>query len=217
MIRDSKRSITNEIAQFLDLLDGVCVKRHQVVTKTMRNMRLVRNDNRTARDHGRQFSEHGVGSKCRNVSDDEKKLLGHLKGRDERGSKCRNMSDDEKKLLENLKGRVERIGKLSREIDNEEENAQMEGYKHVDYDEEDDNDIVGNSSNHHMENRGLVKKHLLHPNGKKRVSFVEDGNVVRVYDIDENTSPDIDEVEDSTKGIQDEDEDEAWNHVHRSM
>ncbi|KAJ8439037.1 hypothetical protein Cgig2_014457 [Carnegiea gigantea] len=187
MIRDGKRSITKEIDYFLDLLDGFCVKRHQGITKTMRNMRVVGNDNRTAREHGREFSEHGM------------------------RSKCRSMSEDEKKLFENLRRRAERIGRLSRELEYEED-AEIEGYMHVGEDE-DGTCNSENSSEHQMENGGLVKKNALRPNlnWKKRVTFAEDGNVVRGYDIDENISGNAKQVGDSTKSVQGEDE--AWNHV----
>lgn len=192
MIRDSKRSITKEIDYFLDLLDGFCVKRHQGITKTMRNMRVVGNDNRTAREHGREFSEHGM------------------------RSKCRSMGEDEKKLFENLRRRAERIGMLSRELEDEEEDAEMEGYKHVGMDE-DGTCNSENSSKHQMENGGLVKKNALRPNlnRKKRVTFAEDGNVVSGYDIDENISGNFKEVEDSMKSVQGEDE--AWNHFAQSV
>uniref|UniRef100_A0A7C8YKH8 BAG domain-containing protein n=1 Tax=Opuntia streptacantha TaxID=393608 RepID=A0A7C8YKH8_OPUST len=183
MIRDSKRSITKDIDHFLDLLDGICVKRHQVITKTMRNMRVVGNDNSTAYDHGREFSKHGI------------------------RSKCQSMSEDENKLLQNLRRRAERIGRLSRELEDEDEDGEMEGYKHVGEDE-DDTYIPKNSNKHQMENGELDKKNAVR---QKRVTFVEDGNVVRVYDIEENTSLDVNEAEHSRKGVQDEAE--AWNCV----
>lgn len=182
VIRESKRSITREIVQFLEMVDGVFVKRHQVLTKTMKNMRMGRNDG------SRRSSERDVGSKSRNTGSNERKLIA------------------------NLRERVERIGRMSKALEDEQvDDAETEGFEHVD---DEDGDIIGLTNNYPVQNGVPVKKNTLRANAKKHVCFMEDGNVVRVYDIDgdiRRTFQDIDEVEDSSKGRQEEEEAESDN------
>ncbi|KAK9271535.1 hypothetical protein L1049_001895 [Liquidambar formosana] len=42
MIRDGKRSISRDLLRFLEFVDGVSVKRHQLSTKAMKTVRFGR-------------------------------------------------------------------------------------------------------------------------------------------------------------------------------
>ncbi|KAK9699355.1 hypothetical protein RND81_08G169200 [Saponaria officinalis] len=167
MIRDSKKSITREIVQFLEMVDGVCVKRHQVMTRKIKSMKLVKNDKARSGHISKGYSERAEGSKGRNVDEDE-----------------------EKKLIENLRERVERIGKMSRELEKDDESPEFEHLgdedKHI-------------KSKYGLNNGGSNKKKVPFSDGKKHVCFVEDGDKIRV-------GRDVDEMEDTSKGRQDEEE-----------
>ncbi|KMS99262.1 hypothetical protein BVRB_2g046310 [Beta vulgaris subsp. vulgaris] len=187
MIKDSKRSVTREIVEFLELVDGACVKRQQVLlTRKMRSMRLVRNDNRSVYE-SRGFSERNAGSKCRNVDSKEKKLIA------------------------NLKERVEKIGRMSKLLDEQEVfgDGKLKGFKHVD-EEDDDDDTVGQvTSNYRLRNGLNMKKNAQSSNAKKRVCFVQDENLFRVHNNDGNcrsASRMVDVIENSSKETDDEEE-----------
>ncbi|GMH27000.1 hypothetical protein Nepgr_028843 [Nepenthes gracilis] len=78
-IRDSKRSITQEIVRFLDSIDGVYLNRREHSSKSTKNSRLVRDDKRT-RVLGNalnswEFSQQGMGSKYRDLGINGTKLM----------------------------------------------------------------------------------------------------------------------------------------------
>lgn len=187
MIRDSKRTVTREIIEFLELVDGVCVKRHEVLVRKMKNMRLVRNDDNRAAHNTRGYSEHNVGSKVRNVDNEEKKLMA------------------------NLKERVEKIGKMSKALEEQEQEvfgeAEIRGFKHVD---DENDDILGQITSSYRLKDGLnAKKNAQSSNANKRVCFMEDGNLIRLYDMDgdcRSTSRLVDVIDDSAEGTHDEEE-----------
>ncbi|KNA10297.1 hypothetical protein SOVF_145740 [Spinacia oleracea] len=187
MIRDSKRTVTREIVEFLELVDGFCAKRRQVLTMKIKSMRLARNDNIAARDT-KEFSGHNVGSKTRTVDNKEKKLMA------------------------NLRERVENIGRMAKALEEQEQeafgDADIDEFKHVD---DEDDDLLGQiASNYRLKNGLNVKQHAQSSNARKRVCFVEDGNLIRLYDTDgdssRSTSRLVDVIEDSTKGTHDEEE-----------
>ncbi|XP_021770910.1 BAG family molecular chaperone regulator 8, chloroplastic-like [Chenopodium quinoa] len=186
MIRDSKKTVTREIVEFLEIVDGVCVKRQQVLTRKMKSMRLVRNDSRATRDT-KGFSGHNVSSKTRTVDNEEKKLMA------------------------NLKERVEKIGRMTKALEEQEQevygDAENKGFKHVD--DEDDDILDQIATKYRLNNEFNVKKNDQSSNAKKRVSFVEDGNLIRLNDTDgesRSSSRLVDVIEDSINGTHDEEE-----------
>ncbi|KAL9239978.1 hypothetical protein vseg_014246 [Gypsophila vaccaria] len=185
MIRDSKKSISREISQFLEMIDEVCVKRHQVMTRKIKSMRVMRSGTARSGHVSKGYSERAEGSKGRNVDDDE-----------------------EKKVIENLRERVERIGKMSRAIEKlEVADDGSEGFEHLG---EKDGAVFNRiRSKYGFNDGGTIGKSVPFSDGKKRVCFVEDGNTVRVYNVDGDkmvVGRDVDEIEETTKGRQDEEE-----------
>ncbi|CBI22290.3 unnamed protein product, partial [Vitis vinifera] len=61
MIRDGKRSVTRELVRFLDFIDGVSARRHQLRNKPIRNMRTAQNASKS-----RVLTGRGRVSKARN-------------------------------------------------------------------------------------------------------------------------------------------------------
>ncbi|XP_057521757.1 BAG family molecular chaperone regulator 8, chloroplastic [Amaranthus tricolor] len=183
MIKDSKRCITREITEFLELFDGVYVKRHQVLTRKMKNLRLVENDNR-AFNGTRGFTERNA------------------------GAKSRNLSNEEKKLMANLRERVEKIGRMSKALEVKEQEVfggnETKGIKDVD---DEENNIIDKITNNYKSKNGLNMKNAQSSNSKQHVCFVENGNLIRVYDVDRDPKARVvDVIEDSTKGALDEEE-----------
>ena len=86
MIRDGKRSITRDLVQFLDLIEGVAVKKHWHYVKATKNARLV---------HGINKSRNSE-TKHENFGDGQKKLLENLRNRVEKISRyCKLLENDE--------------------------------------------------------------------------------------------------------------------------
>jgi len=161
MIRDNTRSITKEIVQFLEMVDGFRVKKHQFTTRTARDTKLVRKDYGIAHDGG-GLSERGA------------------------GLKCRSLNGEEKKLIANLREKVERISRMSRALEDEEVNdGEIEGYEHVGHENE---EIVDQITNNNRLEKGLpVENNAYISNAKKHNCFMEDGSVVWVSNIDGGT------------------------------
>lgn len=102
MIRDAKRSINKELIRFMDYLDELSVKRNQLSTRVVKNLRI------------------GVsGTKSRGFSSDQRGS-----GSETRGPR----EDGERELLEKLRKRVEKMEGYSRasEEDEEEDNVEDE-------------------------------------------------------------------------------------------
>lgn len=100
MIRDAKRSINKELIRFMDYLDELSVKRHQLSTRVVKNLRI------------------GVsGTKSRGFSSDQRGSSSETRGPRE---------DGERELLEKLRKRVEKMEGYSRasEEDGEEDNVE---------------------------------------------------------------------------------------------
>lgn len=101
MVRDSKSSIRREIGRFLELVDEICAKRNTISLKTVKQIRIARNDDKSrVSNAGRESS----GAYHRN-----------------KASKQRSADSDEKKLIDNLRERVERIQHISKVLKNEED------------------------------------------------------------------------------------------------
>ncbi|WOG93259.1 hypothetical protein DCAR_0312540 [Daucus carota subsp. sativus] len=100
MIRDAKRSINKELIRFMDYLEELSVKRHQLSTRVVKNLRI------------------GVsGTKSRGLSSD---LRGS--GLGTRGPR----EDGERELLEKLRKRVEKMEGYSRASEEDEEEDNVE-------------------------------------------------------------------------------------------
>ncbi|XP_074316810.1 uncharacterized protein LOC141653067 [Silene latifolia] len=182
MIRDSKKSVTREIVQFLELIDGACVKRHQVMTRKIKATRLVRNDKARSGLDSREYSERAGGSKGRNV-------------------------DNEKKLIANLRERVERIGKMSRALEADE--VVDDEVEHIGDGNGGNFDHV--RTKYGLNNGVNLNKSASLSDGKKRVCYVEDGKTIRVYNVDGDNiigARDMEEIEESTKVREEEEEDD---------
>ncbi|GAB4831720.1 hypothetical protein Ancab_005732 [Ancistrocladus abbreviatus] len=136
MIRDSKKSITQEIVRFLDLVDGVCVGRHTYVTKTAKSTRFATNDYRT----GDQRSARDSRKFCQN----DVSLRRH------------GLDVDQKKLVENLRERVDQIRRYSRVLEDNDESLEFEGLTH----QGDHDGIVGGEGNgNHKRKNGILVRH----------------------------------------------------------
>ncbi|KAH9623761.1 hypothetical protein KSS87_009041 [Heliosperma pusillum] len=185
MIRDSKKSVTREIVQFLELIDEVCAKKHQLMTRKIKTMRLVRNDKARNGHDSKGYSERAGGSKSRNV-------------------------DNDKRLIANLRERVERIGKMSRALEADEVvDDEMEGFEHISDGNGGNFDHV--RAKYGLNNEVHLNKSAPLSDGKKRVCFVEDGKTIRVYNVDGDKiigARDMEEIEESTKVREEEEEEE---------
>lgn len=96
MIRDGKRSISRELVRFMEFIEEITVKRHGILRRGVKNVRI-----------------RGNGTKSR-------VLRG---GQRMRSSDCRGSEGDERELMEKLRESVEKIRVFSRD---EEENAELE-------------------------------------------------------------------------------------------
>ncbi|KAM7516723.1 hypothetical protein LguiA_006306 [Lonicera macranthoides] len=140
MIRDGKRSISRELVRFMEFIEEITVKRHEILRRGVKNVR--------------------IGTKSR-------VLRG---GQRTRSSDCRGSEGDERELMEKLRERVEKIHVFSRD---EEENVELENPTVF------INGDCGVSSNR---NGGLSKRYGgVQAKPKKNVSFVDNGNVYRVF------------------------------------
>lgn len=151
MIRDGKRSVTRELVRFLDFIDGVSARRHQLRNKPIRNMRTAQNASKS------------------------RVLMGRV------GSNCRDSGADQRELMEKLRDRVEKIRGFSRVLEKGEEDVELEGFQHLSDDEENPSiSIIEKGRVSKARNGILVKRHELEPRVKKSVSFAENGNLSRV-------------------------------------
>lgn len=128
---------------------------------------------------------HGLSFKTsKNVS------FGHPNGDKSRvlRTKIKNM-DGQRDMIEKLRARVEKISELSKIYQNE-ENAELEGFLQVSYDDEENPPrFVIRGNNGRISNGVLVKRKGVQSKVKKSVSFADNGNVYRVYsDIHEPIS-----------------------------
>lgn len=82
MIRDSKRSISRELIRFMDYLDDLSMKRHQLLSRVVKNVKLG-----------------GTGTKSRVFQSDQRTSI----------ADCRGLEGEEGELLEKLRKRVEKI------------------------------------------------------------------------------------------------------------
>ncbi|KAL2898551.1 BAG family molecular chaperone regulator 8 chloroplastic [Bienertia sinuspersici] len=193
MIRDSKRALSKEIAGFLELLDGACVKRHQLlltrkVNTNNHNMSMVRESDNRPVHHKKASSKHNHDHHAQPKS-----------------------SNEEKKLMANLRERVEKINRMSKVLEQQEQEQDVIGDPEVKGFNNVDDDIIGQiASNYRLKNGQAIKKNAQSTNTKKRVCFVEDGNMIRVYDNingdSGSTSRLVDVIEDPTKGTHDEED-----------
>ncbi|KAF7803050.1 BAG family molecular chaperone regulator 8, chloroplastic [Senna tora] len=90
MIRDGKGSISRDLLRFLDSLEGIAVKKHLRLVKTMKNVRYGQNINKP----------RVLNPKHGNLGHDQRKVLENLKGRVEKISQlCKLSANDEEQAL----------------------------------------------------------------------------------------------------------------------
>lgn len=152
MIRDGKRSVTRELVQFLDFIDGVSARRPQLRNKPSSYTRTGYNARKSRVLTGRVYSN------------------------------CRDSGADRRELVEKLRDRVEKIRGFSRVLEKGEEDVELEGFQHLSDDDEENPSITiiekGRVTN---ARKGiLVRRQELEPRVKKSVSFAENGNLFSV-------------------------------------
>lgn len=74
IVRDGKRSISRDLVQFLEFIEGVAVKRQGLCLKPVRNVRSVQNVNKS----------RVVGNKCGGLGRDQWEMIGKLRDRIEK-------------------------------------------------------------------------------------------------------------------------------------
>lgn len=92
MIRDGKRSISRDLVRFLEFIEGISVKRHELSTKAMKNARFAQSTNKS-----RVFTTN-----CRSLGRDQREIIKNLRERVENISGYSRVSgnDDEDVELE---------------------------------------------------------------------------------------------------------------------
>ena len=151
MIRDGKRSVTRELVQFLDFIDGVSARRHRLRNKPSWNTRT-----------GQNASKSRV-------------LTGRV------DSNCRDSGADRREMMEKLRDRVEKIRGFSRVLEKDEEDVELEGFQHLSDDEENPSISIIEKGRVSEARKGiLVKRKELQPRVKKNVSFAKNGNLFSV-------------------------------------
>ncbi|KAG5226988.1 BAG family molecular chaperone regulator [Salix suchowensis] len=164
MIRDGKRSVTRDLVRFMEFVDGFAIKRHELSFKSARNVRALGNTSK-ARALGNTSKARALNAKN-----------GH-------GS-CRDLTQSQKEIMEKLRKRVEKISGFSRVCENDQEDAELEGFQQ--FVDDDDRELDRKVSVDGK--RGvLLKRRGGQPSVTKAVSFSENGNSYRVIsDTDES-------------------------------
>ncbi|KAB5516445.1 hypothetical protein DKX38_027093 [Salix brachista] len=164
MIRDGKRSVTRDLVRFMEFVDGFAIKRHELSYKSASKARALGNT-----------------SKARALGNTSKARA--LNAKNGYGS-CRDLTQSQKEIVEKLRKRVEKISGFSRVCENDQEDAELEGFQQFvdDDDRELDRKVSVNGK------RGvLLKRRGGQPSVTKAVSFSENGNSYRVIsDTDES-------------------------------
>ncbi|KAL8124661.1 BAG family molecular chaperone regulator 8, chloroplastic [Apium graveolens] len=116
MIRDAKRSINKELIRFMDYLDELSVKRHQLSTRVVKNLRIGVSGTKS---RGFSSDQRGSSSEARGLREDgERELLEKLRKRVEKMEGARafeedeeldNVEDENSRLYVNGKRGVERV------------------------------------------------------------------------------------------------------------
>ncbi|KAK4271939.1 hypothetical protein QN277_020557 [Acacia crassicarpa] len=154
MTRDGKKSITRDLGQFLDSIEGVAVKKHLRLVKATKNVRLGQNIDKSRVLH----SKHG------DLGHDQRKQLENLRGRVERISRLCKLSANEEED-------VNSEGILHFMDDNDDDDA-------------DPNIVIRRRKGVAPTNNGVFvhRQEVQHqPKVKKSVSFAESGNVSKIY------------------------------------
>ncbi|CAN1217228.1 BAG family molecular chaperone regulator 8, chloroplastic [Linum perenne] len=186
MIRDAKRSISNDLVSFLELVDGFASRKKANVYKSTRKIGLV--------GCGRKSSAWNVCDGYGDASNNRKEIAEKLRHRvDKINDGLSRMSDDgeedveiedasnnRKEIVEKLRHRVDKINDgLSRMSDDGEEDVEIEGYQYEligeddAVEEEEGNKVICNPQNSGGVQPPRVKK--------KTVSFADDENVYKVF------------------------------------
>lgn len=164
MIRDGKRSVTRDLVRFMEFVDGFAIKRHELSYKSASKARAVGNT-----------------SKARALGNTSKARA--LNAKNGYGS-CRDLTQSQKEIMEKLRKRVEKISGFSRVCENDQEDAELEGFQQ--FVDDDDRELDRKVSVDGK--RGvLLKRRGGQPSVTKAVSFSENGNSYRVIsDTDES-------------------------------
>ncbi|XVF58396.1 hypothetical protein PTKIN_Ptkin07bG0062900 [Pterospermum kingtungense] len=143
MIRDGKRSVSRDLVQFLQYIDGLALKRHKHLFKNAKNTRILSN-----------------------------------------GSKARILRSNSKEKIEKLGDRVEKLERFSRNVNEEGDDLELEGFHEIIGEGENPRiSITGKGGVCLTQNRNsgvLLKRQASEPRVKKTVSFAENGNVYRI-------------------------------------
>lgn len=187
MIPDGKRSISRELVCFIEFIDGISVKRHQVLSKCVKNMRLSRyaSNKPRASDGSRCHSKRS--NDCPNFSEYQTILTNKLSNQFE---------ENEEEDVE-----LEGFHQASSNDDDDEENPRILF-----------NLKEANTVTSLLGNGILVERKGLQSKVKKRVSFVDNGTASRVLRSNKaatlNGSVSIDDIRDNTSIENDDDVDD---------
>ncbi|KAJ6734795.1 BAG DOMAIN CONTAINING PROTEIN EXPRESSED [Salix purpurea] len=100
MIRDGKRSVTRDLVRFMEFVDGFAIKRHELSYKSASKARALGNTSKARALN----AKNGYGS-------------------------CRDLTQSQKEIMEKLRKRVEKISGFSRVCENDQEDAELEGFQ----------------------------------------------------------------------------------------
>lgn len=175
MVRDSKKSLSRDLVQFLDWIDSFTVKRNGPPVKAMKNLRL-----------GQSVSKSRVSVPKFRSNENQKETIEKLKSRVEKICERSRIFEHDGKDLNHK--RFHHVG----DEDDEEEEA-----------EESPRIIIKDNSQ--TRNRNFANGHQIQTRVKKSVRFAENGSLSRVLGSNSNSSHedygDLDEERDSSDEV----------------
>lgn len=183
MIRDGKRSISRELVCFIEFIDGISVKRHQLLSKCVKNMRLSRyvSNKPRASDGSRCHSKRS--NECPHFSEYPRILSNQFE-------------ENEEEDVD-----LEAFHQASSNDDDDEENPRILF-----------NLKEANAVTSQFGNGSLVERKGLQSKVRKRVSFVDNGTASRVLRSNNAASVkgsvSIDDITDNTSVENDDDVDD---------
>ncbi|XP_012483515.1 BAG family molecular chaperone regulator 8, chloroplastic isoform X2 [Gossypium raimondii] len=180
MIRDGKRSVSKDLIQFLEYVDGLVLKRHKLLYKNAKNIRVLRNGSSKPKVLRSKSGE--VMEKLRDrveklerfstieEGNDVVELEGFHQGIDEAENKNKNKNGELLLKRQGIQPKVKKAVSFT-------ENGNV--YRII------SNGDEVSSSGDEAENKNkngelLLKRQGIQPKVKKTVSFAENGNVYRI-------------------------------------
>nr|KJB32965.1 hypothetical protein B456_006G0116001 [Gossypium raimondii] len=184
MIRDGKRSVSKDLIQFLEYVDGLVLKRHKLLYKNAKNIRVLRNGSSKPKVLRSKSGE--VMEKLRDrveklerfstieEGNDVVELEGFHQGIDEAENKNKNKNGELLLKRQGIQPKVKKAvsftenGNVYRIISNGDEVSSS------------GDEAENKNKNENKNGELLLKRQGIQPKVKKTVSFAENGNVYRI-------------------------------------